>query len=713
MKIQFRHSLRNIVLMTIFSIAPLQAAPQSMLIDDNIVMFVPEGFVAEDHLPSFALTKEPKKIGNMPGNWQTTVEFTQAFGKSIAHIKIPEKTDLYGTGEVTGPLLRNGTTRKLYNTDNFAYLRDRGQKLYQSHPWVLGVREDGTAFGVLADNTWRQEVSLGSGITFTSDSSPFRVFVIERKTPQDVMKALGKLTGTMPLPPLWSLGYQQCRWSYYPDSRVREIADTFRRKKIPCDVIWMDIHYMDGYRVFTFSPEHFPNPEATNAYLHKRNYKSVWMIDPGVKKEKGYFVYDSGTEKDVWIKTKRGDNFVGDVWPGACVFPDFTQPKTNQWWKNLYKDFMATGIDGVWNDMNEPAVFGGKGWTMPPDNMHQGGDNLPRDVHLRYHNVYGMMMVKASRKGIMQAKPNKRPFILSRSNFLGGHRYAATWTGDNLSRWSYLKTSIPMSLNLSLSGQPFNGPDIGGFGENATPELFGHWMAVGAFYPFSRAHSATGTNDHEPWVFGEKIENVSRVALNRRYRLMPYIYTLFREASVNGMPVMRPVFFADITDTDLRTEDQAFLLGRDLLIIPKWAKNTKLPKGNWRTINIVGEESTTDEYQPDLKMRPGSIIPLSDIIQSTADYSLENLDCYVSLDDSGEAEGQLYHDAGDGYGYQKGDYALLTFKAKKQKDNLMVTVSNRSGDYTIKNKKLTIHLIQDDSIITGHGSLTKGVNIQL
>lgn len=713
MKPQTFKKLNLFIIILLVTVTTLIAQSRTALIDKDIVMFTPENFATETHLPSFALQKEPIIIDKMPKSWKIKVDFSEAFGKSIAYINVDKNTDLYGTGEVTGPLLRNGTTRKIWNMDNYGYLRDRGQRLYQSHPWVLGVRENGTAFGVLADNTWRMEVSLGEGITFSADSNPFRVIVIERENAQEVMKALGTLTGKMPLPPLWSLGYQQCRWSYYPDTRVKEIADTLRLKKIPCDVIWMDIHYMDEYRIFTFSPETFPNPKETNDYLHKKGFKSVWMIDPGVKNEKGFSIYDTGTEKDVWVKNKDGENFVGDVWPGPCVFPDFTQPKTNKWWAGLYKDFMSKGVDGVWNDMNEPAVFGGEDWTMPVDNIHLGGGEMKKDVHLRYHNVYGMMMVKASREGILKANPDKRPFILSRANHIGGQRYAATWTGDNLSTWEHLKESIPMSLNLSLSGQPFNGPDIGGFGGNATPELFGHWIALGAFYPFCRAHTVSGSNPHEPWAFGEEVEEASRIAMNRRYRLLPYIYTLFHEASVNGMPIMRPVFFADVKDVNLRCEDKVFLLGSDLLIIPKWADSPALPKGTWRTISLVGEDSRNDKYQPDVKIRPGSIIPVSDIIQNTTEYSLKNLDLYVSLDENGKATGTLYHDEGDGYGYKKSKYSITTFTAEQKSNNVIVKVSDKKGKFPPKTKKLTVHLITDEGVIKSEGKLSKAIKIKL
>lgn len=683
-----------LVLLTLFG--GLFSQERAALIQNDIAVFYPADFDSIRQLPSFALEYEPEEQGALPSSWSTRVQFEEAFGKSIAYVEIADGTDLYGTGEVTGELRRNGSSIELWNSDNYTYTRHFGRRLYQSHPWVLGVRKDGSAFGVLADNTWRQELSLTTDIMFISEGGPFRVFIIEGSSPQDVMKKLSGLIGTIPLPPLWSLGYHQCRYSYYPDTRVREIADTFREKRIPCDVIWMDIHYMDEYKVFTFSPERFPDPSSTNAYLHDKNFKSIWMIDPGVGVEPGYQVYDTGTEQDVWVKTAEGDNFVGQVWPGDCVFPDFTQTSTAEWWGDLYKDFMATGIDGVWNDMNEPAVFNGPGFTMPLDNVHRGSTILPEDVHLRYHNVYGLLMVKASRDGILKYEPKKRPFVLTRANFIGGQRYAATWTGDNLATWDHLKMSIPMSLNLGLSGQPFNGPDIGGFSRDATPDLFGHWISIGAFYPFSRAHTSSSTSDQEPWSFGPEIEGVARKALERRYRLLPYIYTLFYKSSQDGSPIMQPVFFADPADPELRKEDEAFLLGPDLLVIPKWAHRTKLPGGNWRSLTLEGDINGEDEYQADLKIRPGAIIPGGSLIQNTEEYSLDTLSLYISLDDKGLARGQLYHDAGDGYAYENGAYALMSFEAKKRGKQSIVLSHSTAGDLPLKPVLLNVTLVSDE-----------------
>ncbi len=676
----------------------MQATERQALIGDSIAVFYPPGFNAQEILPSLALVREPGEIGSLPEQWKLHVEFSNVCGKNVACIPVSPHTDLYGTGEVKGNLVRNGTNITLWNTDNVCYGKYHGRRLYQSHPWVLGVRKDGTAFGIIADNTYEQEITLGDEIRFISSGPPFRVIVIERQTPQLIMQALAELTGKMPLPPLWSLGFQQSRWSYYPDTRVKEIADTFRLKNIPCDVIWIDIHYMNDYKVFTFSPKHFPNPGHTNDYLHKHGFKSVWMIDPGVKKENGYFVYDSGNKKDVWVKTQQNDDFVGEVWPGECVFPDFTQPKARNWWANLYKDFMAYEVDGVWNDMNEPSVFNFPGGTMPEDNIHTGGGNLPQGTHGRYHNVYGMLMIKASREGIKKANPDKRPFILTRSNFLGGHRYGATWTGDNAATWKHLKVSIPMSLNLGLSGQPFNGPDIGGFGGNATPELFGHWIALGAFYPFSRAHSMRGTDNQEPWSFGAEIENVSRIAMQRRYRILPYLYTCFRKASLTGVPVMQPTFFADVRDQQLREEQEAFMLGSDLLIIPKWAEQPRLPKGSWHSISLVGEDSENDEYQPDVKIRPGSIVPLCEMIQNTTEYSLDTLTLVIAPDENNEATGWLYHDDGDGYGFRKGDYCYVMFSAKKRNNEIIIDILNKEGKRNLSTKIFNLQLISDEGV---------------
>lgn len=687
---------------------------KEVIVGDGIAKFVPKGFNLSQ-MPSFALKAEPQEKGMLPSNWQLYPIVEKKKGHASAYLDVPQGTSLYGGGEVTGPLLRNGQSIKLWNTDSGAYSVDNGKRLYQSHPWVMGVRPDGTSFGILFDTPYKAELTTtDERINFETEGELFRIFVIDRESPQAVIKGLAELIGTMPMVPRWALGYQQCRFSYTPASRVIEVADTFRIKRIPCDVMWMDIDYMDGYRIFTFNPQTFPDPAALNRDLHIRGFHSAWMIDPGAKVDSTYFVYKSGTANDVWVKTAQGKEFHGDAWPGACAFPDFTQPKTVRWWADLYKDFLDKGVDGVWNDVNEPQISNTPTGTMPEDNKHLGGDKIPAGPHLKYHNVYGYLMVKASREGIMKARPQNRPFILTRSNFLGGQRFAATWTGDNASWESHMTMSVPMILTLGLSGQPFSGADVGGFLFNPDADLFGRWMALGVFYPFSRGHACAGTINKEPWAFGQKVEDVSRMALERRYVLLPYYYTLLHEASETGMPIMRPVFFADPKDTLLRAEEQAFLIGENLLVVPEWAKNPALPKGIWRNLSLIPGDDK-DSYQAKLKIRGGAIIPTGKIIQNTNEKSLDPLTLLVCLDEKGEAHGTLYWDEGDNWSFKDGNYSFQHFTAIRTADNkVQVKITQKKGKYITENNDMAIvKIIADKGIYQASGNLVEGIEVQL
>ncbi|RYY37287.1 MAG: DUF5110 domain-containing protein [Sphingobacteriaceae bacterium] len=693
---------------------------RSGLVGKNIAVFIPKGY-SKQKTPSLILKKEPVISGSVPKGWKIVPEITVTDGKATAVVNLTGQVSLYGGGEVTGPLLRNGQTIKLWNTDTGAYGVDGGSRLYQSHPWVMGVRADGTAFGVLFDSFWKAELSTEDDkITYKSEGPAFRVLVIDRSSPQEVVKGLAELTGTIEMPPRWALGYQQCRFSYTSETRVKEIADTFRVKKIPCDVIWMDIDYMEGYRVFTFNKQNFPNPEKLNDDLHAKGFHSVFMIDPGVKFDKDYSVYQSGTKQDVWVKDTTGQEYHGKVWPGDCAFPDFTIPRTRQWWANLYKDFLATGIDGVWNDMNEPAVNDNdfpkhlQLGTMPYNTPHRGGGALPAGPHLLYHNAYGRLMVEATREGVLAAKPDKRPFVLTRANLLGGQRYAATWTGDNYADERFMKLSVPMSITLGLSGQPFSGPDIGGFLGDTSADLWGEWLGFGTFLPFARGHACAGTNNKEPWAFGPEMEKTSRIALERRYRLLPYLYTLFYNAHQSGMPVMRPAFFDDPTNISLRNEEQVFLLGKNLLVVPAFAKSPQLPTGKWETLQLIDGEDT-DKYQARLLIKGGGIIPAGSIIQNTQENSLAELTLYICLNAKGTATGELYWDAGEGWDFKKQGYKHLTISASTEKGGVKVALTSAGGTYKIDNdiKSLKAVVIQNGKQYTGIGNLQKGVRVSI
>lgn len=713
-------------------------AQTSELVLPNIARFAPAGYDPAVSGPSLALQKQLAASGPVAADWKTKPEFAMVkqapgghggWGFNVVAIPTDRGTSLYGTGEVAGPLLRNGRTITCWNTDAYGY-DEKNPSLYQSHPWVLAVRKDGSAFGALLDTTWRVEIVTGAeagpqgggNIEFRYEGPPRPLYIIEGKTPQDVIKSLAQLTGTIEMPPRWALGYHQCRYSYYPDSQARDIAQNFRDRDIPADVVWFDIDYMNEYRIFTWDSKGFPDPKKLNADLHQMGFHTVWMIDPGVKAETGFSVYDAGTAKDAWIKTANGELYRGEVWPGWCVFPDYTRPDVRTWWSGLYKDFMATGVDGVWNDMNEPAVFNVKSKTMPEDNVHTGGElagygTLVKGPHAQYHNVYGTLMAMATRDGIMNANPDKRPFVLTRAGYLGSHRYAATWTGDNSAEWDDVEQSISMVLNLGLSGQPFCGPDIGGFNGNGDAALFSRWMGVGSLLPFSRGHTGKGNIQKEPWAFGPEVERTARTALERRYRLLPYLYTLFHEAHTTGLPVARPVFFADPADPALRSEDDAFLLGDGLLVFarvtPTGDRAPALPRGVWRPVSLVGETSANPDL-PDLSVKAGAIIPLGPVMEFSNEKPLDPLTLIVSLDEKGNAKGDLYEDAGDGWGFRKGEYLLTRYEATTEGKTVTVKVASAEGKMARPSRRVEVRVLIDaQHEATGSGKDGESITVTL
>ncbi|MCC6230065.1 MAG: DUF5110 domain-containing protein [Phycisphaerales bacterium] len=698
----------------------------------DVVCYYASKSAASEALPSMALQRPRTARGGTPGK-ATSPLFSVENGRQTAKVRVDAGTSLYGTGEVGGPLLRNGRRVECWNTDAYGYGSD-SPSLYKSHPWVLGVRADGTAFGVLADTTYRCEIDLtsvndnGGEIVFRAVGPSFPVIVIERNSPQDVVKTLGELTGRIEMPPKWAIGYHQCRYSYEPDTRVMEIASGFRSRDIPCDVIWHDIDYMNKYMCFTFDPVKFSNPTRHNADLHKLGFHTVWMIDPGIGAEKakhpagGYSVYESGTAIDAWVKRADGTTYQGEVWPGWCVFPDYTREQTRTWWAGLYKDFMATGIDGVWNDMNEPAVFNVPTKTMPEDNAHRADAELGGPgSHAQFHNVYGMLMVKATRDGIMATNPDKRPFVLSRAGYIGSHRYAASWTGDNKADWEHLADSVPMALNLSLSGQPFVGPDIGGFDGNGPKgeegKLFGRWMGFGALLPFSRGHTAKGNIDKEPWAFGPQVEETCRQAISMRYRLLPYYYTLFHEAATTGLPVARPLFFADPLDRSLRAEDDSFLIGDALLVGTQPTREgghaIKMPKGEWAPMNeALGAK---DAEVARVFLKEGSILPTGPAVEFADEKPLDPLTLYVVLDKDGKASGTLYEDAGEGWGFKKGEYLLTTYTASSSGKDATIRVKSSEGALKrpSRNVNVVVMMKKEGQWVSYAGSGKDGTDVKV
>jgi len=569
-------------------------------------------------------------------------------------------TSAYGLGEQVGPLARIGRTHLLWNQDAWRYGPETGG-LYQSHPWVLALRADGSALGILADTPRRGTIAVArDGVELAFERDPFHVHLIEGERAEEVLAALAALVGSAPRPPRWALGYHQCRWSYENEEEVRRVAARLRAERVPCDAIWFDIDYLDRRRTLTWDRERFPDPQALIDELDAEDYQAVGIVNPGVAIAEGYPVYESGRDGHHFVEGPGGEPVAGRVWPGTCHFPDFTRGSTRAWWADKVRTFVEeSGFAGLWCDMNEPAVFRTPARTLPDDARHRG---LGGGDHARFHNLYGQLMAEATRAGLAAARPARRPFVLTRAGHLATARFAATWTGDNQSRWEDLRWAVPMVLNLGLSGQPMSGPDLGGFHGAPDAELFVRWYELGAWLPFCRGHADKESPRQEPWSFGHDALTRVRAALEGRMRLLPLWTTLFEEAERRGLPPLRPLFLADPRDPALRAVDDAFLVGENLCVAPVLTRGetrraVRLPAnpGGWFPFHQDGPrlERAESEHAAPLGTCPAFARAGAVIVTGAARRHTREPDelrvWNVFLDGRGAARGRVFEDEGEGF----------------------------------------------------------------
>lgn len=503
--------------------------------------------------------------GNMLLADETTLPMAWDGGRIHAWKEMPQDEAFYGLGDKAGPMNRRNRAFTMWNTDEFGW-QESSDPLYKDIPFFIGVRKT-TAYGLFFDNTWRSSFDFGKEardyFSFGADGGEINYYFIAGPDPKKIVQEYTALVGRTPLPPLWSLGYQQSRYSYYPEARAYEIVKRLKDDKIPCDAIYFDIDYQEGNAPFTIDRTRFPTFERMINDFNSQGIHSVVITDLHIKQNPGhgYAPYDTGIAKDVFVKNPDGSLYVAPVWPGPSVFPDFTLTRVRDWWGGLYAGFLGMGVSGFWNDMNEPAIFQTPTKTMPLDVVHRmdDGTTLP---HAAIHNVYGMQNVRATYEGVRRLLPTERPFVLTRAAYAGTERYAATWTGDNSSTWNHLKMSTPMLLSMGISGYGFVGDDIGGFAGSPQADLLTRWFEVGAFNPIYRDHTAKGTLDQEPWVHGPEQEAIRRRYIALRYSLLPYTYTYVEEMSRTGIPLMRPLFLDYPKAEELYGDDRDFLWGR-------------------------------------------------------------------------------------------------------------------------------------------------------
>lgn len=611
---------------------------------------------------------------------------------------------IFGLGEKTGRGDRRGRAFTLWNTD---ILSPTAKGTVNLHPVPESVDDprgtafdpyyvsipfyyqldgvSGTASGHFIDNPQRGHFDFCEGNTqyILFEGGHYDEYVFCGPDIPQILEGFTWLTGRMPPPPLWALGHHQCRWANYTADDFRELARQYRSRGIPCDSLWFDINYMRDFQIFTWDREKIPNPEGLLKELREEGFHSVTIIDPGVSAQKGYAVYDEGVQKDYFCRTESGSLFTGKVWPGHTVFPDFPREDVSHWWAQLNASHLAKGLSGIWNDMNEPASS-----EISVDPMRFKNGTV---AHSRYHNEYGTLMSRATHEAFSEALPDQRPFVLSRAGSAGIQRYSALWTGDNCSRWSHLAMSIPMLGGLGVCGQTFVGSDVGGFFENAEPELMLRWVQCAAFYPFFRNHASWGTREQYPWSLGATVENAYREAVQLRYRLLPYLYTQMLLACETGTPLLRPMYYNFQYDAFARSIDDQFCCGPDLLIAPvitagSTQRQVYLPEGEWVDWHTYAHQSGPCTLRVETPLdsipifaRAGAVIPLwNEAPACTQSYFPESLTLRVFAPQAdGTHSSTLIEDDGI-------SHATLNGKQLRT-------------DFTLTRKGTALHLIGDST----------------
>lgn len=643
-------------------------------------------------------------------HWEESYEYG---GNIVKMSKVSQAGEsFFGLGDKPNHLNMKGKRYQNWATDSYAFGKDT-DPIYKAIPFYTALQHS-KAYGIFFDNTFRSYFDFAherrNVTSFWAQGGEMNYYFIYGPEMNDVVESYTDLTGKPhQLPPLWALGFHQCKWSYYPESNVKEIANTFRELKIPCDAIYLDIDYMDGFRCFTWNKEYFPDPKRMVKELGDDGFKVVAIIDPGIKVDNNDPTFTEALEKDYFCKRADGPHMKGKVWPGDCYFPDFTKPEVRDWWSGLFKELIEDiGIKGVWNDMNEPAVMEVPNKTFPDDVRHDYDGNPCS--HRKAHNIYGMQMARATYHGLKKFAYPKRPFVITRSAYSGTQRYTSTWTGDNVANWEHLWIANIQAQRMAMSGFSFAGSDIGGFAEQPHGELFTRWIQLGIFHPFCRVHSSGDHGDQEPWAFDEDVTAIVRKFIELRYQLLPYLYTAFWNYIDHGTPILKSLVLFDQADVHTHFRTDEFIFGEKILVCPIIEPNAKgrrmyIPKGKWYnfwTDKVIrgGRELWVDsdiETIP-IFIKEGAIIPKYPIQQYVGekDFDEVTLEVYYK---KGKEKSQLFDDAHDGYDYTKGRFSLRTFKFMG-KENEIIIQQHKEGKYitTYKNFKVRIHGLPFDIV---------------
>ena len=618
----------------------------------------------------------------------------------------------YGLGEKAAHLDKRRGRFVNWNSDTPAY-KEGTDPIYQTIPFYIGLLEK-RAYGIFFDNSYRSQFDFGASgqeqITFAADGGEMNYYFFYGPEIKKIVGRYTELTGRMPMPPMWALGNQQSRWSYYPQAVAEDIVRRYREEDLPLDVLYLDIHYMQGYRVFTWDTTRFPDPKAFTDKLRQQGVKVITIVDPGVKfqppindakdqttrpeltpQDKSYYVYNQGHDKNLFMRRKDGNLYIGKVWPGEAVYLDFTREDARRWWGAMHRAYTENGVAGIWNDMNEPSDFVDQTGKAQMDVVSE--DEGERTTHAKNRNLFALLMARATYEGLEQLEPNKRPYIITRAGYAGYQRYTTMWTGDNTSTWESLQLSIPMFTTLGLSGVPFIGTDIGGFIGRSEAELLTRWYEVGFLTPMCRNHKEINGYDQEPWRFGKYYEDIIRKYLKLRYRLLPFLYTELEAAHRTGLPLFRPLLFNYQSDYNTLTIDDQFMIGSDLLAAPilkpgLTSRMVYLPAGEWIDYwtgkRLAGGRMINADAPLDvvpLYVRAGAIIPMGPEMNYVGEKPFDPLTFTIYPDANGAAAASLYEDDGTSPAYKQGAFRRTSVSMKKSGNSFQIELGVPQGSY--------------------------------
>ncbi|XP_070507636.1 neutral alpha-glucosidase C-like [Chironomus tepperi] len=683
-----------------------------------------KGLMTYEHL-QFKVTPA---AGDDPDSWEETymgmtdtkpngpeavaLDFT--FADSQILFGIPEHHDTFALRRTS-----YGEPYHLFTNDATFYEVDSRMPNYGAVPVIYG-HAIGRTSGIFWHNSADTYVDIHDTQTahFITEGGIIDVYVFLGPTPNDAFSQYTKITGVGNLPQLFTLGYHQCRWSYMNSTQVLDIVSEFDKNLIPLDTMWLDIDYTDGYRYFTWNNKTFPKPLEFMAKLKETGRRLVHIIDPHIKADENYFFFKETRDQNMLVKTNTKNDYYGSCWPGNSTYLDYLNPVARKYYADQYllDNFSDNSVEtGIWNDMNEPAVFDSPEKTFPRDNIHTNGEIEVE--HRLVHNIYGFLHTKATFDGLSRRSADYRPFILTRSFFAGSQKYTSVWTGDNTADWPYLKASIQACLAISVSGISFCGSDIGGFFGDPDDDLFVRWTQAAAFQPFFRNHASWNTKMREPYVWKNKTKTLAINAMRRRYEFLPFWYTLFYEHEMTGYPIMRPMLAQYPNDKNIFNLDTQYMLSDKLLVSPvlepkstfvivRFPSTNGADEGdiwydiydNYKKYDKVGTQGIeASEDKVPVFQRGGTIIPRKMEPRQSSFYMRDDpLTLFVAVDKDLKATGNVFIDDETSYKYRDGSYKMVDFKF----DNMTLTVTeNAFKQYRPK---------YDRIYIARSGKITKG-----